>query len=144
MMVICLSYSYFLSLWAPIYTCKAVSYFIWLLLYMSSSHTGDSFTRLIVKKYSAEILVAVTDIDKLANDLWCDSLTTHILKDDVINSPGLFPSQRTAKLVFQFYTQLNFLNTGDFLVAFCTVLKKQNNTELTRITDDMLNELSVG
>ena len=111
---------------------------------MSSSHTGDSFTRLIVKKYSAEILVAVTDIDKLANDLWCDSLITHYLKDDVINSPGLFPSQRTAKLVFEFYAQLNVLNRGDFFVAFCTVLKKQNNTELTRITDDMLNELSVG
>ena len=111
---------------------------------MTSSHTGGSFTPHIVKKYSAEILVAVTDIDKLANDLWCGSFITHGGKDDVLNTPGLFPSQRIAHLVLELYVILSFSNTGDRFVAVCTVLKKQNNTELTRITDVMLNELSVG
>ena len=82
------------------------------------------------------------DPDKLATDLWSASLLPDAVKDNILTTVGLSRLQKTTKLLDEIYKPLKVFNRADTLVKFCKVLKRQQNPGLTRISDDILKQLS--
>ena len=107
----------------------------------TSSSTGDTSPRDILKRYTSELLGIISDPDKLAVDLWSADLIPDPVKDNVLNTVGLSRLQKSSKLLDEVYRSLKVFNRSDILVKFCEVLKIQQNPGLTRIADEMLKQL---
>ena len=109
---------------------------------ITSSSTGDTSLRDILKRHVSELLGTISDPDKLAVDLWSADLILDPVKDNVLNTVGLSRFQKANKLVDEVYMSLEVFNSPDILVKFCEVLNIQHNPGLTRIADEMLKQLS--
>ena len=108
----------------------------------TSSSTGDTSPRDILKRHTSELLGIISDPDKLAVDLWSADLIPDPVKDNVLTTVGLSRLQKSIKLVDEVYRSLKVFNRSDILVKFCEVLNIQHNPGLTRIADEMLKQLS--
>ena len=109
----------------------------------TSSSTGDTSPRDILKRHTSELLGIVSDPDKLAVDLWSADLIPDPVKDNVLTTVGLSRLQKSIKLVDEVYRSLEVFNSPDILIKFCDVLKIQQNPGLTRIADEMLKQFEV-
>ena len=107
----------------------------------TSSSTGDTSPRDILKRHISELLGIISDPDKLAVDLWSADLIPDPVKDNVLTTVGLSRLQKSIKLVDEVYRSLKVFNSPDMLVKFCEVLNIQHNPGLTRIADEMLKQL---
>ena len=91
----------------------------------------------------SEVLGVISDTERLANDLSSVNLISYQVKDDVITTP-ISRYQKASKLLNEIERSLRVrvLNNRGILIAYCEVLKKQKNSALTRIAENMLKELS--
>ena len=91
----------------------------------------------------SEMLGVISDTERLANDLSSVDLISYQVKDDVITTP-ISRYQKASKLLNEIERSLRVrvLNNRGILIAYCEVLKKQKNSALTRIAENMLKELS--
>ena len=107
----------------------------------TSSSTGDTSPRDILKRHTSELLGIISDPDKLAVDLWSADLIPDPVKDNVLTTVGLSRFQKANKLVDEVYRSLKVFNSPDILVKFCEVLNIHQDPGLTRIADEMLKHL---
>ena len=107
----------------------------------TTSSTGDTSPRDILKRHISELLGIISDPDKLAVDLWSADLIPDPVKDNVLTTVGLSRLQKAIKLLNEVYRSLEVFNSPDILVKFCEVLNIQHNPGLTRIADEMLKQL---
>ena len=91
----------------------------------------------------SEMLDVISDTERLANDLSSVDLISYQVKDDVITTP-ISRYQKASKLLNEIERSLRVqvLDNRGILISYCEVLKKQKNSTLKRIADDMLKELS--
>ena len=91
----------------------------------------------------SEMLGVISDTERLANDLSSVDLISYQVKDDVITT-NLSRYQKASKLLNEIERSLRgqVLDNRGILISYCEVLKKQKNSTLKRIADDMLKELS--
>ena len=71
-------------------------------------------------------------------------LLSESVKDYVIHTPGLSKTHKVIKVIDEVYRYVKIVNKKELLKKFCTILKKQDDRELTRVADDMLNESELG
>ena len=81
----------------------------------------------ILKAHLSKILDAVTEPDRLANDLSSVDLISGPVTDSVLNTPGLSRYDKASKLLEEFQCLLKLSNDIQKLVSFCDILKKQDN-----------------
>ena len=105
-------------------------------------HCADTTPHHILKRHTSELHESISEPDKLATDLWSAGLLADPVKDNILNTVGLSRLQKTTKLLDEVYRPLKVFNTADMLVKFCKVLKRQQNPGLSRISDDILKQLS--
>ena len=91
----------------------------------------------------SEMLGVISDTERLANDLSSVDLISYQVKDDVITTP-ISRYQKASKLLNEIERSLRVqvLDNRGILISYCEVLKKQKNSALTRIAENMLKELS--
>ena len=104
--------------------------------------TADISPHIILKKHTSELLGIISDPDKLAVDMWSADLLPDLVKENVLTTIGLSRFQKSSKLLDEVYRSLKVFKRSDILVKFCEILKIQRNAGLTRIADDMLQQLS--
>ena len=96
----------------------------------------------ILKRHTSEILDAISDPIKLANDLSSIDLLTHQVKDDVLTTPES-RYLKASKIVNEIQRCIKVYNDEQKLTSFCIILKKQKgNWALSRISDEMMKELN--
>ena len=90
----------------------------------------------------SEMLGVISDTERLANDLSLVDLISYQVKDDVITTP-ISRYQKASKLLNEIERSLRVqvLDNRGILISYCEVLKKQKNSALTRIAENMLKEL---
>ena len=91
----------------------------------------------------SEMLGMITDSDteRLLNDLSCVDLIPYSVKDNVLTTKSLSRYERASMLLNEAERPLRESNTPEILEKFCEVLKKQSNSALTRIAENILKEL---
>ena len=91
----------------------------------------------------SEMLDVISDTERLANDLSSVDLISYQVKDDVITTP-ISRYQKASRLLNEVERSLRVqvLDNRGILISYCEVLKKQKNSTLTRIAENMLKELS--
>ena len=94
----------------------------------------------IFKRHMSEMLGVISDTERLANDLFSIHLISYRIKDDVIISK-LSHYQKASKLLNEVERSLRVFNKPEILISYCEVLRKQYNRPLTRIAQNMLEEL---
>ena len=109
---------------------------------MFNFHCADTFPHHILKRHTSELHDSISEPDKLATDLWSAGLLPDPVKDNILTTVGLSRLQKTTKLLDEVYRPLKVFNGTDMLLKFCKVLKRQQNPGLTRISDDILKQLS--
>ena len=92
----------------------------------------------------SEMLGVISDTERLANDLSSVDLISYQVKDDVITTP-ISRYHKASKLLNEIERSLRsqVLNNRGILISYCEVLKKQKNSALTRIGENMLGELVI-
>ena len=81
----------------------------------------------ILKAYLSKILNAVTEPDRLANDLSSVDLISGPVTDSVLSTPSLSRYDKTSRLLEEFQCLLKVSNDIQKLVSFCDILNKQDN-----------------
>ena len=91
----------------------------------------------------SEMLGVISDTERLANDLSSVDLISYQVKDDVITTP-ISRYHKTSKLLNEIERSLRaqVLDNRGILISYCEVLKKQKNSALKTIAENMLKELS--
>ena len=87
----------------------------------------------------SEMLGVISDTERLANDLSSVDLISYQLKDDVLTA-NLSCYQKASKLLNEIERSLRVFSKPETLISYCEVLRKQDNSALTRIAKDMLGE----
>ena len=97
----------------------------------------------ILKRHTSEILDAISDPIKLANNLSSVDLLTHQVKDDVLTTPES-RYLKASKLVNEIQRCIKVYNDEQKLTSFCIILikKQKGNWALSRISDEMMKELN--
>jgi len=88
----------------------------------------------------SKMLEMISDTERLANDLSSVDLISYPVKDDVITT-NLSRYQKASKLLNEIERSLRVSTKPETLISYCEALKKQQNSALTRIAQDMLLEL---
>ena len=86
-------------------------------------------------------VISDPDTERLPNDLSSVDLIPYSVKDDVITNKSLTRYGRASMLLNEIERSLEQSNTPEILKRFCEVLKKQDNSALSRIAEIMLKEL---
>ena len=91
----------------------------------------------------SEMMGVISDTERLANDLSSVDLISYQVKDDVITTP-ISRYQKASKLLNEIERSLRaqVLDNRGILISYCEVLKKQKNSALKTIAENMLKELS--
>ena len=92
----------------------------------------------ILKAHLSKILDAVTEPDRLANDLSSADLISGHVADSVLNTPTLSRYDKASRLLEEFQRLLKVSNDIQKLDSFCTVLNKQDNPVLKPIANEIL------
>ena len=97
----------------------------------------------IIRKYTTSLLGAITDPDSLTVYMWCENLITDFDRNKLQTTKGLSNFEKTNTLLMSLY---NSCKTGvistDLMQTFCTILKKQGNSVLDTIADNIIDELN--
>ena len=95
----------------------------------------------ILKTHTSQLLDVISGPDKLANDLSNVGLIPGQVKDDVLTTERLSRYQKCSQLLNAVQRSLKVYNEQEQLISFCEVLKKQDNRTVSRLCDDMLEQL---
>ena len=87
-----------------------------------------------------DMLGAISDPERLANDLSSVNLIPYPVKDDVITT-NLSHYQKASKLLNEVERSLRVFNKPETLISYCEVLRKQKNRSLAIIAQNMLTDL---
>ena len=109
----------------------------------TKSDFKDSSPHDVLKRHTSELLGAIPDPDKLANDLSSVDLISDRVKDDVLTTLGISRYQKCSTLLNEIQRSLKVYNELEKLLVFCRVLREQNYCTLSRLCDDMLKQLGV-
>ena len=88
-----------------------------------------------------DMLDAISDTERLANDLSSVNLIPYPVKDDVITTNLLSRYQKASKLLNEIERSLRVFNKPETLISYCEVLRKQKNRPLAIIAQNMLTDL---
>ena len=111
------------------------------------SHVTVSSVELsIFKGHLSDMLDLISDPDteRLANDLSAVDLIPFSVLDNIMTT-NLSRYQKASKLLHQIHRSLEarHSNKSEILVKFCDILNRQHSQDLTRIAQDILNELGM-
>ena len=87
-------------------------------------------------------LISDPDTERLANDLSVANLIPYSVLDNVIDN-NLSRYQKASKLLNQIHRSLRARHSdkSEILVKFCGILNRLGNPDLSRIAQNILNEL---
>ena len=93
----------------------------------------------IFKSQLHKLILATTDPEGLASDLFCVDLISHSVKNKVLTTSSLSQCDKASTLLDEF---CNYLNENEKLTLFCDILTKQDNPALKRIAEEISTMLS--
>ena len=97
----------------------------------------------ILKTHTSQLLGVISGPDKLANDLSNVDLIPGQVKDDVLTTESLSRYEKCSRLLNAVQRSLKVYNEQERLILFCEVLKKQDDWTVSRLCDNMLEQLGV-
>ena len=92
----------------------------------------------ILRAYLSKILDAVTEPDRLANDLSSVDLISGPVANSVLSTPSLSRYDKASRLLEEFQRLLKVSNDIQKLVSFCDILNKQDNPVLKLVANEIL------
>ena len=92
----------------------------------------------IVKSQLSRLIQAISVPERLADDLFTNDLISHPVRNKVLTTPNLSQTDKARILMEDFLCYLSIFNETQKLVSFCSVLTRQDNPILTRISKEML------
>ena len=96
----------------------------------------------IVKSQLPKLILATTDPERLANDLFSISLISDSVRNKVLTTSSLSQYSKASTLLDEFCHYLSIFNEHQTLTSFCDVLTKEDNPALKWIAEEISTMLS--
>ena len=91
----------------------------------------------IVKSHLHTLVRAITDTDRLANDVFLANLISDSVRSRLLCTSGLSPYEKSSILLEEFLRYLSIFNDHQILTSFCHVLNTQDDPVLSRLSEKL-------